>query len=165
MRRLRTAKASSPAAEIDVATRTVVYGIQPGMPLIPGLQVVRSAIDGYGVIAKRPFAADELIAEVDGIAWHASEDVDDRYSLKITDDILFDMVDQTRWINHSCDPNAGVEVGLDESGKPWARIVALRDIRVGEEIAYDYAFPAELAEPCRCGAANCRGRIIDADEL
>ena len=135
-----------------------------GMPHIPGLKVVRSPIDGYGVVAIRPFVEGELIAEVDGVGWRIEEDVDDRYSLKITDEILFDMVDQTRWINHSCDPNAGVEVGLHPNGQPWARIVALREIRQGEEIAYDYAFPAELAEPCRCGSPKCRGLIIDMDE-
>jgi len=90
--------------------------------------------------------------------------LNDRYSLKITEEILFDMVDQTRWINHSCDPNAGVEVGLGSDGQPWARIVALRNIRVGEEIAYDYAFPIELAEPCHCGSANCRGLIVEVAE-
>lgn len=134
------------------------------MPRIPGLKVVRSSIDGYGVIAERPFADGELIAEVDGVAWRLGEDVDDRYSLKITDEVFFDMVDQTRWINHCCDPNADVEAGLDEKGHPWARIVAIRDIAQGEEIAYDYAFPAELAEPCRCGSPDCRGQIIEADE-
>lgn len=134
------------------------------MPRMQGLQVVRSSIHGYGVVALRPFANDETIAEVDGVAWRLGDGVDDRYSLKITDDIFFDMVDQTRWINHACDPNAGVESGLDQQGRPWARIVAMRDIRVGEEITYDYAFPPEYAETCHCGSANCRGQIIDAGE-
>ncbi len=139
------------------------FAICKGMPRIPGLKVVRSSIDGYGVLAERPFAEGEIIAEVDGVGWHIGENVDDRYSLKITDEILFDMVDQTRWINHSCDPNADVEVGLDGSGHPWAKIVATRDIAQGEEITYDYAFPPEYAEPCRCGSPQCRGMIIDAD--
>ncbi len=134
------------------------------MPRIPGLQVVRSSIDGYGVIAERPFAEGEIIAEVDGVAWHLGEDVNDRYSLKITEEVFFDMVDQTRWINHSCDPNADVDAGLDENGHPWAKIVAIRDIAKGEEIAYDYAFPVELAEPCRCGSPHCRGMIVEADD-
>jgi len=134
------------------------------MPRIPGLQVVRSSIDGYGVIALRAFAQDEIIAEVDGVAWRLGENVDDRYSLKVSDEVMFDMVDQTRWINHSCDPNAGVESGLDDQGRPWAHVVAMRDIAQGEEITYDYAFPAEYAEPCRCGSPRCRGLIIDADE-
>jgi len=41
--------------------------------------------------------------------------------------------------------------------------IALRDIPVGDEITYDYAFVADVAEPCRCGAATCRGLIVDDD--
>jgi SET domain-containing protein len=140
------------------------------VPLLSGLKVVRSAIDGYGVVAIRPFAKDELIAEVDGVAWRDEDGVDDRYSLWIDDGLYFDMVDQTRWINHSCDPNAGVETGVragreGQGEEVWARIVARRPIAAGEEIAYDYAFPAHLAEPCRCGSPRCRGMIIDEDAL
>ena len=135
------------------------------MPLLSGLKVIRSAIDGYGVVATRPFAAGELIAEVDGVAWRDDDGVDDRYSLWIDDGLYFDMVDQTRWINHSCDPNAGVETGVRKGGDVWARIVALRPIGAGEEIAYDYAFPAHLAEPCRCGSPRCRGMIIDEEAV
>jgi SET domain-containing protein len=137
------------------------------MPPLPGLQVVRSRIHGYGVVATRPFAADEVIAEVDGVALRLEEVVDDEYCLWVTDELYFDMVDQTRWINHSCDPNAEVHTsgGADGDGEVWARIVAKRAISPGEEIAYDYAFPAHLAEPCRCGSPRCRGLIIDEDAL
>jgi hypothetical protein len=135
------------------------------MATISGLRVVRSSIDGYGVVATRDFAAGELIAEVDGVLWHEGDPVDDRYSLIIGDGYFFDMVDQTRWINHSCDPNAEVEVGIDPDGGAWARIVALRSVRTGEEVAYDYAFAAEVAEPCRCGSRLCRGFIVDVEAL
>jgi SET domain-containing protein len=135
------------------------------MPLLPGLRVVRSSIDGYGVIATRAFAPGELVAEVEGVAWRDGDGVDDRYSLFVEDGLYYDMVDQTRWINHCCDPNAEVETGVADGGAVWARIVARRPIPPGEEISYDYAFPRHLAEPCRCGAALCRGQIIDADLL
>jgi uncharacterized protein len=139
------------------------------MATIPGLRVVRSTIEGYGVVATRDFAAGELVSEVDGVLWREGDDVDDRYSLLLDDGYLFDMVDQTRWINHSCDPNAEVEVGIEpgDPGKPggWAKIVALRPVRAGEEIAYDYAFDPAVAEPCRCGSPLCRGFIVDEDAL
>jgi len=127
--------------------------------------VVRSAIDGYGVIALRPFAAGEVIAEVDGVAWREEEDVDDRYSLWIEDGLYFDMVDQTRFINHSCDPNAYVDIGVTDDGQAWATVIALRPIAIGEELSYDYAFPAHLAEPCRCGSSKCRGVIMEEEAL
>lgn len=113
----------------------------------------------------RDFAEGEAIAEVDGVAWREGENVDDRYSLRIEDGVYFDMVDQTRFINHSCDPNTWVEVGVTDDGQAWATVIALRPIAAGEELSYDYAFPANLAEPCRCGADNCRGLIIDEDHL
>jgi SET domain-containing protein len=135
------------------------------MASIPGLRVVRSRIDGYGVIATRDFAAGDLVAEVEGVLWREGDPVDDRYSLLMGDGLFLDMVDQTRWINHSCDPNAEVEVGCDAEGGAWAHIVAIRPVRAGEEISYDYAFAAEVAEPCRCGSRLCRGFIVDVDAL
>ncbi len=56
-------------------------------------------------------------------------------------------------MNHSCEPNTGY-AGLN--------VVALRDIRAGEELTLDYAtFLNEDAAPfaCRCGSAQCRGMI------
>ena len=135
------------------------------MPKLPGLRVFRSSIDGYGVVATRPYAAGEVLYEVEGVAWREGDGVDDRYSLWIADGLYFDMVDQTRWINHSCDPNATLDTGVDATGEVYARVLARRPIAAGEELAYDYAFPAHLAEPCRCGSPKCRGMIIDEDEL
>lgn len=39
-------------------------------------------------------------------------------------------------------------------------VYALRRIKRGEELTYDYQFPAEEKKvPCKCGAANCRGTL------
>ena len=135
------------------------------MPALPGLEVVRSAIHGYGVVARRDFAPGEIIAWVDGVLYREKEIPDDTYALWVEEGWYLDMVDQTRWINHSCDPNGEIEADLDGAGGAWARIVALKPIRAGHEITYDYAFPAEFAEPCRCGTLACRRWIVDADEL
>jgi hypothetical protein len=135
------------------------------MPKAPGIRVVRSPIDGYGVVAVRAFAEGDEIAEIDGVAWREGDGVDDRYSLWIEEGLYFDMVDQTRFINHSCDPNAWVDTGITDDGQAWATVMALKPIAIGEELSYDYAFPASLAEPCRCGSSNCRGLIIDEDAL
>ena len=61
-------------------------------------------------------------------------------------------------INHGCQPNAEAH---DSGNQIW--IVAIRDIREGEEIIYDYGFDEEDYQdyPCRCAAPNCRGYIID----
>lgn len=72
---------------------------------------------------------------------------------------------EARFINHSCDPNCEAII---EDGRIW--IYALRTIRPGEELVYDYQYqrsgdPEEDAERekfyrCRCGAPNCRGTIL-----
>lgn len=135
------------------------------MPKIQGLKVVRSSIHGYGVVATRDFQEGELIAEVEGVLWTWEEVEDDTYCLWIDDDHYLDMVDQTRWVNHSCDPNCDIQAELDGKGGAWAKIYASRDIAAGDELTYDYGFPVHLAEKCGCGARNCRGWIVDAEEL
>ena len=44
-----------------------------------------------------------------------------------------------RFINHSCDPNCGVEK-WDVNGEERCAIFALRDIVAGEELTFDYKF-------------------------
>ena len=63
-----------------------------------------------------------------------------------------------RLINHSCNPNCEVSgVGL----KIW--VYAIRDIKKGEELSYDYGFGYDEYYkdfPCRCGSKNCVGYIV-----
>lgn len=141
------------------------------MPQLEGLEVIASTIHGYGVRTTRPFQSGEIVCVGDGVLYPSDADFDDTYSLILPseqgddgDDVFFDLVDQTRWFNHSCDPNTEVCSSWDPKSKAMrAWWVALRDIEVGEEITYDYGFVAEVAEACLCGAASCRGVIVDAD--
>ena len=63
-----------------------------------------------------------------------------------------------RLINHSCDPNCEVfGTGL----KVW--VYAIRDIKKGEELSYDYGFNFDQDfkdYPCRCNSKNCCGYIV-----
>lgn len=63
-----------------------------------------------------------------------------------------------RHINHSCAPNCEVQ---SSRGRIW--IVAVRDIAPGEELTYDYGFDYAEAwdHPCRCGAPECAGYIVE----
>ena len=45
------------------------------------LEVVRSRIHGYGLVARRRFAAGELICYGDGVLWRDEEEFDDTYAL------------------------------------------------------------------------------------
>lgn len=141
------------------------------MPLLDGLQVVSSKIHGYGVIATRPYKVGEILCYGDGVVYSADAEFDDTYALVLPSDesgtgepLFMDLVCQTRWFNHSCEPNTEVMLKWDPDAKVMtAWWIALRDIPVGDEITYDYAFVADVAEPCRCGAATCRGLIVDDD--
>ena len=141
------------------------------MPLMNGLRVVASSIHGYGVVATRKFVRGETITYGDGVLYTEDADFNDTYSLVLPaedsglgDVIFFDLTCQTRWFNHSCDPNTEVMSRWDhEAQTVRAWWVALRDIEVGEEITYDYGFVAEVAEPCACGSPQCRGLIVDDD--
>ena len=72
---------------------------------------------------------------------------------------------EARFVNHGCDPNCQT-VQID------ARIFieAIRTIRPGEELAYDYRIQRDDDDPadidavfaCRCGARNCRGSMLVA---
>jgi hypothetical protein len=141
------------------------------MPLLDGLRVVFSKIHGYGVITTRRFVKGELVCFGDGVLYKSDADFDDTYALILpgedsgVDKVLFwDLACQTRWFNHSCDPNSEVMSKWDHAENTMrAWWVAKRNIEIGEEITYDYAFAAEVAEPCACGTARCRGLIVDDD--
>ena len=146
------------------------------MGTLPGLDVVRSKIHGYGLVARRRFAKGEIVCHGDGVLWQQGQQFDDTYCLifpgyrelpdgTIAEDgpeMFLDLADQTRWINHTCEPNVDVDSrwnGERKTIEVWW--VATRDIEVGDELAYDYAFAAEAAEPCYCGLPTCRGVIVD----
>ncbi|MHC4944044.1 MAG: SET domain-containing protein [Planctomycetota bacterium] len=62
------------------------------------------------------------------------------------------------WINHSCNPNAGMQ--------GQTVLVAMRNIDPGEEICFDYAMTDGSPYDeftCRCGEPRCRGRITGED--
>jgi uncharacterized protein len=134
------------------------------MPPMDGLRVVRSRIHGYGVVATRSYAAGEVITQIDGILYRADDGADDRGTLWLEGGLYLDILDQMRWLNHSCDPNIWIDGGVREDGTPWANVVALREIAAAEELTLDYALGAEQAEPCACGAPTCRGWIVDEGE-
>ena len=80
--------------------------------------------------------------------------------------------DPYKYINHSCDPTVGVKINA--AGLPY--FVALRDLRAGEQVTFDYAMteythyprenPAdEFDLTCHCGSPLCRGKLGYYSEL
>ncbi|HEY5955199.1 MAG TPA: SET domain-containing protein-lysine N-methyltransferase [Polyangiaceae bacterium] len=75
---------------------------------------------------------------------------------------------EARFINHSCEPNC--EAVTD---KRRVFIEALRDIKAGEELLYDYnltrqdddAPDLEERYACYCGSKTCRGTMLTPTEV
>ncbi len=140
------------------------------------IQVRRSGVHGRGVFALQDIAEGETIIEYVGeiITWkealrrhpHDPKDPNHTFYFHIDDGRVIDALyggNSSRWINHSCDPSCEAD---EVDGRVF--IKALRNIRAGEELSYDYGlvidapYTKELkAEyPCWCGAANCRGTLL-----
>jgi len=123
----------------------------------PGEPVeVRDGRHGRSVFAVRDIAVGETVLKT----WGLQVPKRSRHTMQVDVDthVLPDGV--TVLVNHSCEPSCGVLV------RPAAREIevrALRPIAAGEEITFDYAtFEYEVenvAAPCLCGAAKCRGRV------
>jgi cyanophycin synthetase len=123
----------------------------------PGEPVeVRDGRLGRSVFAARDIAVGETVLKT----WGPQVPQRSRHTMQVDVDthVLPDGV--TVLVSHSCEPSCGVLV------RPTVREIevrALRPIRAGEEITFDYAtFEYEVenvAAPCLCGAAKCRGKV------
>lgn len=76
--------------------------------------------------------------------------------LQISKSIYVNLQPPGRFVNHSCEPNAGIKNDIE--------LVALRNIKVGEEIYFDYSTTMDedyWVMQCGCGSTNCRKVIKD----
>jgi SET domain-containing protein len=147
----------------------------------PLITVYDSPIHGRGVRALMPIKKGSRVIEYLGERV-SHDEADRRYDLKGQDDghtFLFIASNRTvidagvdgneaRYVNHSCAPNC--ETVIEKSR---VFIEAIRNIKPGEELGYDYQLtwdskddPAELSNyACRCGAKRCRGTMLDRHPL
>jgi uncharacterized protein len=140
------------------------------------IQVRRSGVHGKGVYAVQPIRKGELIIEYKGemITWaqalkrhpHNPKEPDHTFFFHIDDHRVIDANvggNAARWINHACSPNCESDIVGER-----VFIKALRAIRPGEELFYDYGLVIdERYTPkvkkqfeCRCGARRCRGTML-----
>jgi len=99
----------------------------------------------------RLVSAEELDDLPDDIRRHTAQVEEGFYLASLNPDEAPD------YINHSCEPNAGLDGQIT--------IVAMVTIRPGDEITIDYAMcdgsPYDEFD-CACGSSHCRGRAMPA---
>jgi uncharacterized protein len=128
----------------------------------------RSSIEGRGLIAVAPIGRDEIVAIKGGHIvdtatlrslppqlQNSEVQIADRFHLVALDDAEYEPV--MLFLNHSCEPNVGFVGNIV--------LVAMRDVRLGDELTTDYALfdDHDGAMACRCGAASCRSTIDGRD--
>uniref|UniRef100_A0A0E0B160 Histone-lysine N-methyltransferase n=1 Tax=Oryza glumipatula TaxID=40148 RepID=A0A0E0B160_9ORYZ len=125
---------------------------------------------GNGVVAEEDIKKGEFVIE------YVGEVIDDRtceqrlwkmkrqgdtnfYLCEVSSNMVIDATNKgnmSRFINHSCEPNTEMQKWTVE-GETRVGIFALRDIKTGEELTYDYKFVQFGADQdCHCGSSNCR---------
>jgi SET domain-containing protein len=141
--------------------------------LNPKLKVRPSAIHGRGVFARAAVRKGERLAIFGGEVMSIDE-IDDlpesmqEYPMQIEERFVLGSrsarrAEATDLVNHSCAPNAGFR------GQIF--LVAMRTIRAGEEITFDYGMVVSPSADsdivfemkCRCQQRDCRRVITETD--
>ena len=158
--------------------KTSVFSPNAVTPIASGkrIQVRRSGVHGKGVFALQDLAEGETLIEYVGevITWdeaqdrhpHDPNDPNHTFYFHVNEDRVIDALhggNSSRWINHSCNPNCEAD---EENERIF--IKALRNIKAGEELSYDYGLiidepytkKLKAEYPCWCGHANCRGTLL-----
>jgi len=133
----------------------------------PKIEVRKTKGNGKGMIALDPFVAGEILIIFGGEYTDAKGAEEARSKGKLVmrwDDDLFSVEERGEdlgyFINHSCEANAWM--------KDAFTVVAMRGIKVGEEITVDYALweadEKYIAEwECACGSPLCRKKLTGKD--
>ena len=131
-----------------------------------GVVVGESRIHGIGVIATRDFAEGETVLTIDDtrVANEANPlrpelGESDYHCDYLANGLVVLMASPECHINSSCDPNTYVK-----TIQGVRHVVALRSIRAGEEITYDYIINCHggTVWQCKCGSPRCRGTIVSS---
>jgi SET domain-containing protein len=173
--RTRTSKTVAKSRRKSLIRQTSKYAVSPL------IEARHSPIHGTGVYAVALIKKGTRIIEYLGERI-SHEEADRRYERKGDDDghtFLFIASNRTvidaavngneaRFINHSCAPNC--ETVIERSR---VYIDAIRNIKPGEELGYDYQLTWESTDDaeelalyaCRCGAKQCRGTMLDTEPV
>ncbi len=136
----------------------------------PELEIRNTNKYGKDIFAKKNIKPKELLSIFGGYVMTLREEANlpKDYSdtgIQIAENFVITSANKKEnidYFNHSCDPNAGI------NGQIF--LVAMRNIKKGEQIVFDYAMVLSKAKnarfykmKCLCGSKNCRGYITDND--
>jgi len=135
----------------------------------PKTEVRESKIHGRGLFATADITKDEIVAVKGGHIVNRKTlgekitPVLGPVEIQIDDDLFIAPVTEEErelsmlYSNHSCDPNIGVRGEIT--------LVAMRDIRAGEELTHDWAMTDDddYSLKCNCGAPDCRKILTGKD--
>jgi SET domain-containing protein len=134
------------------------------------LVIRRSKIHSDGCYTTLPIKRRKLVTEYTGprLTIKEADDIYEKsprtYLFGLTDgEHVIDGDGVSAFINHSCEPNCEAD---EIDGR--VLITAIRDIRAGEELSYDYnLYDGELDDesPCFCKATSCRGSMYSVKEV
>lgn len=133
------------------------------------VEVRESEIAGKGLFAIEDIKKDELISVKTGniVTLEQLKTLDPTcldYFFQIRDGLFIspltkeEALEFALHINHSCDPNVGSDGDIT--------LIAMKDIKSGEELTYDYAMDTvwpEFKMECSCGSTHCRKLITGND--
>ena len=154
-----------------VTKNTESLGYTPRIGDNPKVEV-RDCKHDRGVFAKENIAQGEPIATFVGAVMKAKKLSDlnndppkcmrDHVVQVAEDEYIYGENGLAELVNHSCEPNCGMPNGIT--------IVAMRDIKAGEQITWDYAMTEDSdwrMEGCQCGSGieRCRGVITAFRDL
>ncbi|WP_310384583.1 SET domain-containing protein [Roseateles sp.] len=126
------------------------------------VRVKRSRIDGYGVFADETVLLGAKLGGLTGEAISVAEArrrAQGRQRIMLVELSASRAIDATRsadamrFTNHSCSPNARIQV---EDGR--IEFFALRNLAIGDEITVDYGLTHHEGRlACRCAQPGCSG--------
>lgn len=136
----------------------------------PKLEVRETGKYDGGVFARSGVKKNDLLAVFGGYVMTIKEELSlpkkfQDTGVQIGEDLVINSgkkKEVTDFFNHSCSPNVGF------NGQIF--MVAMRDVKRGEEITFDYAMCLHKAKgiksykfKCLCGSKNCRGYVTEND--
>lgn len=117
--------------------------------------VGNSEIEGRGLFASKNISKGEIVFIMKGRIIklnknNAEKIFNEPDIMGIDKDLWIDPIPPYKYINHSCNPNAGI--------RGRVTFVALRNIKKDEEITFDYYVSEDSLWniKCCCGSKNCR---------